>query len=134
VLISFLVGIPRDCSEAEIKKGYRRESLKHHPDKVSFCHLFLGLSTETRLDQGGDEEKFKLVVEAHNVLSDPRRRERYDLGEDEDGMTDSGHGMGGMGGMDLSELFAQFHGGGGGGFSTSSFGGGARSHTHGFSF
>jgi len=111
-----ILGIPRDCSEAEIKKGYRRESLKHHPDK------------------GGDEEKFKLVVEAHNVLSDPRRRERYDLGEDEDGMTDSGHGMGGMGGMDLSELFAQFHGGGGGGFSTSSFGGGARSHTHGFSF
>jgi DnaJ family protein C protein 7 len=112
-----ILGIPRDCSESEIKKGYRRESLKHHPDK------------------GGDEEKFKLVVEAHSVLSDPRRRERYDLGEDEDGMSDSS-GMGGMGGMshmDLAELFAQFHGGGGGGFS--SFGGGAgRAHSHGFSF
>ncbi|KAJ7281964.1 protein prenylyltransferase [Mycena rebaudengoi] len=85
-----ILGVARDCTEQEIKKGYRRESLKHHPDK------------------GGDEEKFKLVVEANAVLSDPQRRERYDMGEDEDGMSDSS-GMGGMSGMDLSELFAQFH-------------------------
>ncbi|KAJ7272532.1 hypothetical protein B0H12DRAFT_583920 [Mycena haematopus] len=106
-----ILGVPRDCSEAEIRKGYRRESLKHHPDK------------------GGDEEKFKLVVEANAVLSDPQRRERYDMGEDEDGMNDSS-GMGGMNGMDLSELFAQFHGGGGfgGGFSRGGFGGGMHSH------
>lgn len=106
----------------EIKKGYRRESLKHHPDK------------------GGDEEKFKLVVEAHAVLSDPARRERYDLGEDEDGLNDGG-GMGGMGGMspqDMANLFAHFgaggpagFGGGGGGFSSGGFGGGGGSfHSH----
>jgi DnaJ family protein C protein 7 len=29
-----ILGVPRDCNEAEIRKGYRRESLKHHPDKV----------------------------------------------------------------------------------------------------
>lgn len=29
-----ILGVDRGCSEAEIKKGYRRESLKHHPDKV----------------------------------------------------------------------------------------------------
>lgn len=29
-----ILGISRDCSESEIKKAYRRESLKHHPDKV----------------------------------------------------------------------------------------------------
>ena len=61
--------------------------------------------------------KFKLVVEAHAVLSDPQRRQRYDLGEDEDGLNDGGGG--GMGGgfnhMDLSEIFAQFQGGGMGG-------------------
>ncbi|KAF9035604.1 hypothetical protein BJ165DRAFT_1533588 [Panaeolus papilionaceus] len=123
-----ILGVPRDCNEAEIKKGYRRESLKHHPDK------------------GGDEEKFKLVVEAHAVLSDPQRRERYDLGEDEDGMNDGGMGgMGGFGGgmspMDLQEIFAQFgggHGFGGGGFGGGGFGGagggGRRGHSHGFSF
>ncbi|RPD77241.1 protein prenylyltransferase [Lentinus tigrinus ALCF2SS1-7] len=101
-----ILGIERDCTEVEIRKAYRRESLKHHPDK------------------GGDEEKFKLVVEAHGVLSDPQKRQRYDLGEDEDDGFGSGMGPG----VDLSELFAQFHGtgfGGGrgpGGFS--SFGGG----------
>jgi hypothetical protein len=29
-----ILGIARDCNEADIKKAYRRESLKHHPDKV----------------------------------------------------------------------------------------------------
>ncbi|KAJ7777277.1 hypothetical protein B0H16DRAFT_1302037 [Mycena metata] len=107
-----ILGVARDATEQEIKKGYRRESLKHHPDK------------------GGDEEKFKLVVEANAVLSDPQRRERYDMGEDEDGMSESS-GM--HGGVDLSELFAQFHGGGGGfggGFGGGGFGGGGM-HSHG---
>ena len=30
-----ILGVPRDCGDADIKKAYRRESLKHHPDKVS---------------------------------------------------------------------------------------------------
>jgi DnaJ family protein C protein 7 len=134
MLICGFVGIPRDCSEYDIKKAYRRESLKHHPDKVRFT-VCLSRNHPFRPNvphlQGGDEEKFKLVVEAHGVLSDPRRRERYDLGEDENETSDPG--MGGMGGMDLSELFAHIHGGGfpsGGGFSS----GGSRGHAHGFPF
>ncbi|KNZ74968.1 hypothetical protein J132_05367 [Termitomyces sp. J132] len=113
-----ILGIARDASEIDIKKAYRRESLKHHPDKVG-------------ISQGGDEEKFKLVSEAYAVLSDPRRRERYDLGEDEDGMND---GMGGnnMSQADLANIFAHFSGAGfGPGF------GGGRSrggHTHEFFF
>ena len=42
-----ILGVARDCNESDIKKGYRRESLKHHPDKVSFprfSHSYL--STE----------------------------------------------------------------------------------------
>ena len=38
-----ILDVPRDCSESDIKKAYRRESLKHHPDKVSlpkFSRLF----------------------------------------------------------------------------------------------
>ncbi len=85
--------------------------------------------------QGGDEEKFKLVVEANAVLSDPDRRARYDMGEDEDGLNEGfSGGMGGMHAMnvDLSEIFAQFHGagafggagaGGAGGAGFSSYGG-----------
>lgn len=92
-----ILGLERSCGEVEIKKAYRRESLKHHPDK------------------GGDEEQFKLVVEAHTVLSDPARRQRYDNGDDEDGMSDPHAGFdGGFGpNIDLAQLFAHMHGGGG---------------------
>jgi DnaJ homolog subfamily C member 7 len=31
-----ILGIARDCTEVDIKKAYRRESLKHHPDKVPY--------------------------------------------------------------------------------------------------
>ncbi|KAK1223908.1 hypothetical protein PQX77_013214, partial [Marasmius sp. AFHP31] len=84
---------------------------------------------------GGDEEKFKLVVEANAVLSDPARRERYDMGDDEDGSNDGGFGPGmhGMSQADIANLFAQFHGGGGGfGGGGGGFGGGR--HPGGFSF
>ncbi|KAF8638763.1 hypothetical protein AX17_001979 [Amanita inopinata Kibby_2008] len=110
-----ILGLSKDCTDSDIKKAYRRESLKHHPDK------------------GGDEEKFKLVVEAHAVLSDPQRRQRYDLGEDEDGLNDgSAGGMGGMGNVDLSELFAHLHGGGA--FGGMGGGGRPRGFPHGFQF
>ena len=33
-----ILGVNRDCSDTDIRKAYRRESLKHHPDKVCFCH------------------------------------------------------------------------------------------------
>lgn len=114
-----ILGVARDCNETDIKKAYRRESLKHHPDKVRLAVFpFLLLSTFNAWHrQGGDEEKFKLVVEAHAVLSDPQRRERYDLGEDEDGTTDSSHmrGPGGMNPADFASMFAQFGGPGAGG-------------------
>jgi DnaJ family protein C protein 7 len=72
-------------------------------------------------------------VEANAVLSDPQRRERYDMGEEEDGMNDGGMGgMGGMSHMDLSELFSHIHGGQAG---FSGFPGqGPRGHSHSFSF
>jgi len=90
-----ILGVAKDCTETEIKKAYRKESLIHHPDK------------------GGDEEKFKLVVEAFTVLSDSQRRRKYDLGEEDSEY--GGGGSGGMGGMDphdFADLFAQFGGGG----------------------
>ncbi|KAJ8515881.1 hypothetical protein ONZ45_g6737 [Pleurotus djamor] len=121
-----ILGLKRDCTQVEVKKAYRKESLIHHPDK------------------GGDEEKFKLVVEAHAVLSDPQRRERYDNGEDDDSHGGDPFG-GGFAGADISEIFAQFGGGGGfggfggggfpgGGFHSHGGGGGRRQHSHGFGF
>ena len=108
-----ILGVARECTEVEIKKAYHKGSLIHHPDK------------------GGDEEKFKLVVEAFTVLSDPQRRQRYDMGEED---SEYGGGSGGMGGMDthdFSDLFAQFGGGMPRGFGGSGFGSGFHSfHSH----
>jgi len=55
-----ILGVPRDASEEEIKKAYRRLAHKYHPDK------------------GGDEEKFKEINEAYQVLSDKKKRAQYD--------------------------------------------------------
>lgn len=96
-----ILGIEKTASSAEIKKAYRRESLKHHPDK------------------GGDEEKFKLCNEAFGILSDDQKRRRYDMGAD-DPESDMGMGTGGFGGpggveVNLADLFGGGMGGGMGG-------------------
>lgn len=54
------LGIPRDASVDEIKKGYRKAALQHHPDK------------------GGDPEKFKELAAANDTLTDERKRSAYD--------------------------------------------------------
>ncbi len=36
-----ILGVDRDCSDTDIRKAYRRESLKHHPDKVCICREIL---------------------------------------------------------------------------------------------
>ena len=117
------------------RKGIEERVLSTIQTRFVLSSLYLIHNSHIPHLQGGDEEKFKLVVEAHSVLSDPRRRDRYDMGEDEDGMSDSS-GMGNMNQMDLAELFAQFHGGGGfgGGFTHTSFGGGGSRQTHGFPY
>eukprot|EP01018_Ginkgo_biloba_P009504 Gb_30601 [translate_table: standard] len=58
-----ILGLIRDCSEAEVKKAYRKLSLKVHPDKNK---------------SPGAEEAFKAVSKAFNCLSNPDLREKYD--------------------------------------------------------
>jgi molecular chaperone DnaJ len=58
------LGVARDAPPDEIKKAYRRQALKHHPDR-----------------NPGDreaEEKFKEAAEAYSVLGDPEKRSVYD--------------------------------------------------------
>ena len=55
-----ILGVKKDASEDEIKKAFRRLARKHHPDT------------------GGDEEKFKEINGAYEVLSDPEKRSQYD--------------------------------------------------------
>lgn len=57
-----ILGVSKDASFDEIKKAYRKLSLKHHPDKT-----------------GGEDTKFKEINEAYSVLSDQSQREMYDM-------------------------------------------------------
>ena len=58
------LGLKRNTSQAEIKKAFRKLAREHHPDA-----------------KPGDkdaERRFKLINEAHAVLSDPEKRKKYD--------------------------------------------------------
>jgi len=89
-----VLGVPRDAGEAEIKKAFRKLARELHPD-VS--------------DAPDAEERFKEVVEAYEVLSDPERREIYDRygheGLRSGGFVPTSFDLG-----SLSDLFAAFFG------------------------
>ncbi len=55
------LGIDKNASEEEIKKAYRKMAHLYHPDRP-----------------GGNEEKFKKINEAYQILSNKQKREQYD--------------------------------------------------------
>ena len=57
-----LLGVDKNADKSSIKKAYHKLAVKHHPDK------------------GGDPDKFKLIAEAFEVLSDPEKKKLYDSG------------------------------------------------------
>lgn len=97
-----VLGVSRSASQDEIKRAYRKLAHKYHPDKAG----------------KENEEKFKEVNEAYQVLSDPQKRQAYD----QFGQTNFGAGGSGYGGS-YEDLFRQF-GGEGGGFGFGGGGGG----------
>lgn len=105
-----VLGVPKDASDAEIKKAFRKLAIKYHPDK-------------NRDNPKAAEEKFKEVNEAYSVLSNKQKRAQYDQfghaafeNGGASGAGAGGFGQGGFGG------FGGF-GGQGGGFSSGGFGG-----------
>lgn len=58
------LGVPRTASADELKKAFRKLARQYHPDVAK--------------DKKTAEAKFKEINEAHEVLSDPEKRQRYD--------------------------------------------------------
>src|SRR2546421_2514922 len=96
-----VMGLTRDASTADIDRAYRNLAKQFHPDRNS--------------GDGEAIEKFKEVAEAHEVLRDPDKRQRYDR-----------YGFAGLEGVQMpdfgnadvlqsmfGDLFGSFFGGGG---------------------
>jgi molecular chaperone DnaJ len=87
-----ILGVPRDASQEEIKKAYRKLAHKYHPDK------------------GGDEQKFKEINEAYQVLGDKEKRAQYDkFGTVFEGASPGGGSAGaGAAGFDMGSFWSKF--------------------------
>jgi molecular chaperone DnaJ len=100
-----VLGVGKDAGADEIKKAYRQQAIKFHPDKNP--------------GDKASEEKFKEAAEAYEVLSNPEKKQKYDRY----GHAGLGNG-GGQGGysMNMDDIFSHFgdiFGGFGGGFGQS---------------
>ncbi|WP_299527302.1 molecular chaperone DnaJ [uncultured Lutibacter sp.] len=105
-----ILGVSKNATPAEIKKGYRKMAIKYHPDKNP--------------DDKAAEDNFKKAAEAYEILSDENKKARYDQ-YGHAAFENGGHGGGGFGGggMNMDDIFSQFGDIFGGGFGGGSFGG-----------
>jgi molecular chaperone DnaJ len=92
-----ILGVSRDAGPEEIKKAYRRLARELHPDVNPDPHL---------------QERFKEVTQAYEVLSDPEKRQMYDLGGDPFARAGATAGGFGAAGFPFSDLMDAFFGGG----------------------
>ena len=88
-----ILGVQRDASPDEIKRAYRALAREHHPDVSSAPEA---------------EERFKEIVGAYEILSDPQKRQQYDT-------FGQAGGPSGAGFNDIQDIFDMFFGGGFGG-------------------
>ena len=84
-----VLGVQESSNQDDIKKAYRKLSLKHHPDR------------------GGDAEQFKKINEAYSVLGDKEKRRMYKM-QNSNPFAQMGGGVPG----DMDPIFKMFFGGG----------------------
>ena len=96
-----VLGVRRDAAPDEIKRAYRRLARELHPD--------VNPDPQT-------QERFKEITQAYEVLSDPEKRQMYDMGADPFARADAGAaGAGGFGpGFPFSDIMDAFFGAGAG--------------------
>ncbi len=93
-----VLGIAPGATEEEVKKAYRRQALKYHPD---------------RNGQPDAAERFKEVTEAYQILSDAERRalyDRYGHAAFERGAGMGGVDFGNFAGLNIEDIFESFFG------------------------
>ena len=87
-----VLGVDRNATLDQIKAAYRKLAIKYHPDK----HV-----DDSPEDKKAAEEKFKEAAEAYDVLSDEKKKARYDK---------FGHaGVDGQAGPDFSQGFGNLN-------------------------
>ena len=122
-----LLGVKRTATKAEIKKAFKKLSLKYHPDK-------------NKDNPKKAKEMFIKIANAYEVLSNDEKRKIYDqYGEEGVKANEQGGGAGAhfnFDNMGFEEIFSQFFGGGGGGakfeFNMGGGGGNKRQSSSGF--
>ena len=125
-----LLGVKRNASKQEIKKAFKKLSLKYHPDK-------------NKDNPKRAKDMFIKIANAYEVLSDDEKRKIYDqYGEEGVKANEQGGNPGGahfnFDNMGFEEIFNQFFGGGKGGGARFTFNmgggnsGGNRGHSSGF--
>ena len=92
-----VLGLERGADDGAIKRAFRKLAQQYHPDVSA---------------DPAAQERFKEINEAYQVLSDPQRRQAYDLfGRAGSGGTDGGFGAGAQGFGGFSDIFDAFFGG-----------------------
>ena len=89
------LGVSKNASQDEIKKAYRKLVREVHPDT-----------------NPGNEERFKEVQGAYDVLSDPEKRKQYDVMGSTNGRVSPGGTTFDFGDFDLGDIFGGMFGGG----------------------
>ena len=92
-----VLGVSESASQEEIKKAYRKKAKKYHPDS----------NKDT-----ADEEKFKKINKAYDVLSDEEKKKKYDRFGKE-GVQGSSHRGQRRASANFQDIFEQIFGGGG---------------------
>ena len=90
-----VLGISKNADEKEIKKAYRKLAMKYHPDRNQ--------------DDVDAENKFKEISHAYDVLSDPEKKQNYDMFGSPDPPTGA-HGHGGANPFDIFDMFGDVFG------------------------